>query len=300
MQPDLSARHSIMPYIPLRPQSWKRAAAADARTGVLQVHIAANALLLFHDPGSLRTWLGLAACVLHYLRYSSFTRLRPQVGSSAVPLSDLQRCSCMLTDPLLRDKCACDQLHVHPRHSQSTLVTSLEHDILCLCCIERPATEWQMLWPARLGQVADCAAESRKGLPVLVGRRQQTLLMLCMHRACCARRRPLYIAMAPKVLPRCCRPPDQYPSMRDRSLLRRLQWTWILRLGGSMRAGSSWQSVALCWGQTCMPEAQPTGPGCEGPMRSCTCSSAAASGGPGQQHSWFTIRSSTQPQSLHC
>ena len=52
-----------------------------------QVHISANALLLFHDPGSLRTWLGLAACVLRFLRYSSFTRLRPQVRVSMVSTS---------------------------------------------------------------------------------------------------------------------------------------------------------------------------------------------------------------------
>ena len=44
-----------------------------------QVDITANALLLYHDPGSLRTWLGLGANVQHYLRYSEYSRLRPQV-----------------------------------------------------------------------------------------------------------------------------------------------------------------------------------------------------------------------------
>ena len=75
--------------------SWRRC-------GCWQVDVTANALLLYHDPGSLRTWLGLTANVAHYLRYSGYTRLRPQVilfASQCIAAScrQLQPRGCMST-----------------------------------------------------------------------------------------------------------------------------------------------------------------------------------------------------------
>lgn len=59
----------------------------SARAPVLRVDVFAHALLLHHTTASLRSFLGFQSTFLHFLRFASYYRLRPQVcsPSNSVP-----------------------------------------------------------------------------------------------------------------------------------------------------------------------------------------------------------------------
>ena len=51
----------------------------SAKAPVIRVDVFAHALLMHHNAASLKSFLGFHASVLHYLRFSPYYRLRPQV-----------------------------------------------------------------------------------------------------------------------------------------------------------------------------------------------------------------------------
>ena len=51
----------------------------SAKAPVFRVDVFAHALLLHHDAASLRSFLGFQANFLHFFRFASYYRLRPQV-----------------------------------------------------------------------------------------------------------------------------------------------------------------------------------------------------------------------------
>ena len=64
----------------------------NAKTPVFCLDVFAHALLLHHDAASLRSFLGFQANVLHYLRFSPYYKLRPQVREACL----LAECACSL------------------------------------------------------------------------------------------------------------------------------------------------------------------------------------------------------------